>query len=407
MGNLIALIQCSMQKIYLLLRNNQQSGPFTREELLQQVLRKDDLVWVEGKSAGWRNPEEIAELKTEPETAPGPPVADTGKAEKPADAVPARKSNHVYISLPSGMTRITEPATTAAQAPVVPDEEEKQDSFEERVLHMQQRVAAYNKPSAAPEKPIAAPENKEELATKYTRSLDDIREEYASWLDRQKKRKPDFRLKPMMTAAAALVVIALVSFFVLRKKEGEPQIMAGIQPGVQVAASPASLAAASEEQMLAPTKNTGTKKQVAKKEPRAAKKATAVKYAAGRSAPTGKSGTANLPVAKKEPVNEQPSLPLSRLIRIFGNDAKKDKKGIDDFQLTVQNNSRQDLKVVAVDIFYYGTNGRQLQKKTLYFSNLSPHRSLSLTAPGHKKATAVEYKLGLVSSDQGLYYAKQ
>ena len=117
MGNLIALIQCSMQKIYLLLRNNQQSGPFTREELLQQVLRKDDLVWVEGKSAGWRNPEEIAELKTEPETAPGPPVADTGKAEKPADAVPARKSNHVYISLPSGMTRITEPTTTAAPAP--------------------------------------------------------------------------------------------------------------------------------------------------------------------------------------------------------------------------------------------------------------------------------------------------
>jgi hypothetical protein len=42
-----------MERAYLLLRNNQQSGPFTIDELLQQKLRPSDMIWVEGKSAAW------------------------------------------------------------------------------------------------------------------------------------------------------------------------------------------------------------------------------------------------------------------------------------------------------------------------------------------------------------------
>jgi len=42
-----------MERVYLLLRNNQQTGPFTIDELLQQQLRPNDMIWVEGKSAVW------------------------------------------------------------------------------------------------------------------------------------------------------------------------------------------------------------------------------------------------------------------------------------------------------------------------------------------------------------------
>lgn len=42
-----------MDKVYLLLRNNQESGPFTIGELLQQQLRPSDMVWIEGKSTAW------------------------------------------------------------------------------------------------------------------------------------------------------------------------------------------------------------------------------------------------------------------------------------------------------------------------------------------------------------------
>lgn len=42
-----------MDRAYLLLRNNQQSGPFTIGELLQQQLTPSDMIWIEGKSTAW------------------------------------------------------------------------------------------------------------------------------------------------------------------------------------------------------------------------------------------------------------------------------------------------------------------------------------------------------------------
>ena len=50
-----------MKKVYLLLRNNSQSGPFTIDELLQQQLKPTDLIWKEGISA-WRHPFEMDEF---------------------------------------------------------------------------------------------------------------------------------------------------------------------------------------------------------------------------------------------------------------------------------------------------------------------------------------------------------
>lgn len=42
-----------MERVYLLLRNNQQIGPFTIGELLQQQLMPSDMIWIEGKSTAW------------------------------------------------------------------------------------------------------------------------------------------------------------------------------------------------------------------------------------------------------------------------------------------------------------------------------------------------------------------
>src|ERR1700722_17818430 len=49
-------------KMYLLLRNNKQSGPHSLDELKSMGLKAYDLVWLEGKSAAWRYPSEIEEL---------------------------------------------------------------------------------------------------------------------------------------------------------------------------------------------------------------------------------------------------------------------------------------------------------------------------------------------------------
>src|ERR1700750_961441 len=52
-----------MDKVYLLLRNNQQTGPFTIGELLQQQLLPTDMLWIEGRSTAWAY---LSELELQP-----------------------------------------------------------------------------------------------------------------------------------------------------------------------------------------------------------------------------------------------------------------------------------------------------------------------------------------------------
>src|SRR3981081_3154720 len=49
---------------YLLLRDNKQSGPYSCDVLRIKGLKAYDLVWIEGKSAAWRYPSEVEELRS-------------------------------------------------------------------------------------------------------------------------------------------------------------------------------------------------------------------------------------------------------------------------------------------------------------------------------------------------------
>src|ERR1700733_14839306 len=49
---------------YLLLRDNKESGRYSTEELRSKGLKAYDLVWIEGRSAAWRYPSEVEELKS-------------------------------------------------------------------------------------------------------------------------------------------------------------------------------------------------------------------------------------------------------------------------------------------------------------------------------------------------------
>jgi hypothetical protein len=87
-----------MKKVFLLLRDNTQLGPFTIDELLQQKLSNNDLIWVEGYSLAWSLPSELDLLKlsslgTAPVTDAKPftPHANQpNKAENAANPVPIK-----------------------------------------------------------------------------------------------------------------------------------------------------------------------------------------------------------------------------------------------------------------------------------------------------------------------------
>src|ERR1700676_1341657 len=86
---------------YLLLRNNKESGPFTFEEVTGMTLKTYDLLWVVGKSAAWRYPGEIPELKSF-----APPLP-----EQNSDSY-VRKSFTDNSSSDSGNIRKTEPSNS-------------------------------------------------------------------------------------------------------------------------------------------------------------------------------------------------------------------------------------------------------------------------------------------------------
>lgn len=91
-----------------MLRNNKESGPYTLEEMKGISLKAYDLIWVVGKSAAWRYPGEITELKP---FAPPAPEQVTDIYRKPnltnkEEPAPPKKDKKdpgqsVYINLPS------------------------------------------------------------------------------------------------------------------------------------------------------------------------------------------------------------------------------------------------------------------------------------------------------------------
>jgi hypothetical protein len=192
-----------MQKVYLLLRDNKQSGPYSLEEMVQLGLKPYDLVWVEGRSAGWSYPSEISALKpyvpeapasvssqrTEsmPSTPPTYTPADTATSSSPKVIPPPK---NVFVSLPG----------KGAQTVATPKEAVPADDWDRRAEEVRQRAQGYTPPKAEEEIPS--------LNTNYARSLDEVEEEYTSWVYKQKVKK-----KPVITgrqvAALAIGVMLL------------------------------------------------------------------------------------------------------------------------------------------------------------------------------------------------------
>ncbi|HEY1113483.1 MAG TPA: hypothetical protein VGE66_07970 [Chitinophagaceae bacterium] len=198
-----------MQKVYLLLRDNKQSGPYSLDEIVQLGLRPFDLIWVEGRSGGWSYPSEITALKpyvpevqtsvqpksTEsmPSTPPTYSPADTATSSSPKEMAPPKS---VYISMPGKGAQASVP-----KKEVPPKETPPTNDWDRRVEEVRQRAQTY-----APPKEVE--EDIPSLNTHYARSLDEVEEEYTSWVYQQKaKKKPAFSGRQV--AALAIGVLLL------------------------------------------------------------------------------------------------------------------------------------------------------------------------------------------------------
>ena len=121
-----------MDKVYLILRDNRQTGPYTIGELLQQQLRPTDMIWIEGNSTAWgylsemelkpsvsvNTKEEKSRVVTEPAkrpvTSPTPEVPEANKPKRrssPPDEIERKAEELRKQALSSGpqYSRFIEP----------------------------------------------------------------------------------------------------------------------------------------------------------------------------------------------------------------------------------------------------------------------------------------------------------
>lgn len=124
-----------MEKVYLLLRHNQVSGPYSFVELKQQQLQPADLIWVEGRSQYWCYPAELeAVIHSHPERA---------KAEKAAPAPRPAGSRPAIAAQDTPMKRLSEA-----------DEMERKAEALRSIALSEQPPKAFPQPVRVPVRPV-------------------------------------------------------------------------------------------------------------------------------------------------------------------------------------------------------------------------------------------------------------
>lgn len=200
---------------YLLLRSNKQSGPYTLQQLVNTGLKPYDLVWVEGKSAAWRYPSEVDNLKEyAPSTEEQPfdrfykKTEEKKSEEKPVQKIiqkPAEVREEVvqevmesktsapkkvFVSMPVNGS-IKKPAktftTTTTTPPIVESkpvikEERSEPKIESKPIHTpEERYEPITKEKKTVKEEAVLSEN-------YSESLDEIKKRYTETYLNRKKR---------------------------------------------------------------------------------------------------------------------------------------------------------------------------------------------------------------------------
>jgi len=261
---------------YRLLRSNKESGPYSLNDLVTLGLKPYDLVWVDGRSAAWRYPSEVAELMdyapaieeqpydrfykkpSESETtaiaATSPHYQEPIPQRSPGTDDPMKKDSILQRSAVNENTIKQEPV-----AKVIKEEPAKKPAIEvpnpayqayqpqkkvfvsmpenngfnqyqqylPKSKPVEEKQTPVEKPSPVPERsysPIDIHEPEEAtLETKYTQSLDDIKEMYINTLVQRKtrnRRKEIFRkyLKPALAPLFLLIAGVAIGFVINYRK---------------------------------------------------------------------------------------------------------------------------------------------------------------------------------------------
>ncbi|MGB8193476.1 MAG: hypothetical protein WCF67_16210, partial [Chitinophagaceae bacterium] len=415
-------------KQFLLLRSNKQSGPYSADDLQQMGLKPYDLIWVDGKSAAWRYPGEIDDLKSfappveeqpydrfykkpEPENkvqetpvqTPVVSIPPTARPMQPAENKPVPKKEkeykRIFVTLPSG-------ASVQAPAPK-PNPVADQPAPSAFGTTLQPEHVADETNYEAP-KPL--PSAKARTAQKEPVS------------DRQREEiyypaKRSIRIKPVVLASIVIGMVCMIALGIfigvsINQKQGGVSMIKKVDPVNTNSVIPSTEQNTNSNTALNQTdplvgeikqNEEPGKQQIVPIVPPAKKAKPAVDSGKQQVAAdlSLKNDSDAVVIEKEEPVKKptpKPVVPnLEKMVAVSSNDYQVGPfGGISKLELTVKNSSDYNLNLVVVEVEYLKVNKEVFKTEKLYFRDVAANSSLTLDAPRSNRGNKVNYKVTLV-----------
>jgi hypothetical protein len=455
--------------MYLLLRDNKQSGPYSLDELKTMGLKAYDLVWVDGKSAAWRYPCEVEELSAFAPAVEEQPFdrfyKKSASTAKPASAAATSSPNAftsepstvsgkriIYVTMPAGkgqgvLTREPVRSTSSIQATV----NRSTDTPDIRPVTPVDNNNLSSWQPAPSNSPVM--DNNEE-------KLSQVREDWKKDVEITpliKKRKASRIYQPLAVAVCVLALLAagiFIGMSINRRTLGsgkkiavngspatqgneqstnrvsqvsQQPLPAAAAPTSQVQTTPAdSVHTLSSTSLAVAAPATRVSSGKPPRQPSSRGKSTTGN---GRNQPnqsvlpalTKDSSSLGIPVIHREAVHRA-DIPADRSENVDKEVVKNNIAnlvsvgtsgytvgtfgGISGLQLTVSNRSVYPLDLVVVEVQYIQANKKVFKTENLYFRGIGPGSALMQEAPKSTRGIKVQYKITLVNSKElGLSYS--
>ena len=392
-----------MHQLYRLLRNNKETGPYSLEELAGNDLSTTDLIWVEGKSTYWKNPHDIEELV--------PLFGSNGKKEDLINTPGVEENPYHVAALSLNAGSEADKSNNESQYPLKELSQSYHPAVSEILFNRVKPDPSFEQNQTLPE----VNRNREHLYPETTW-------EYLPF----KKRRRHSQVFPLLFIGSLLLIATLLFFsgnVATKNNEGK------------------KAADGRMDKNILPQKNQNAEVSSVLKKHDGDLNHQIADHATHTPKTSLQSGSAISAYAKPDrenlhgkikPLNSSPSkariqkmhsvdavqtiqtehsspsilqsdnIPVQQVFSLYGMHPVTHQQGVAAFKLTITNNS-DVLRFAAVDVFYK-KNGQLTNKETLYFKNIAPHQSVTLTAPANQAADDVSYKLGLVSNEDGAIY---
>ncbi len=411
---------------YLLLRDNKQTGPYSLEEIRAKGFKPYDLIWVEGKSAGWRYPGELPELASlapiveeqpfdrfykkkpvesvsvaaEVKNPPKEVVPQVPQQNAPAIIRPISNAK-IFVSRPVSSTDTPHPATVEPQTntPQKKQREPIQPHFEKEGAFPKTPETKSDESLLAPSKQPAKP-----------------------YLSTSGTSLPG---NSLLLKAAVLVIILLSGVIIglMLNNSQQSQLQKDLQARVEAIKNKKDLPAAitktqdrsTESQVLPsiiqaepptvlPAPSIAVKNNARQDRPvaTAAVQLKAVESGKITAPETESDKTTVIPIPVPIPKASAPLISRDKILPLIQVEANKYKVGvlggISGLEITVTNNSLYEIDMMQVIVHYLGPENKVVRDQTIIIASVPAGQQKTIPVERSSRGVKVSYSIGKIEA---------